>query len=196
VQPHPDTRIVVSCLPDEKEVNPESGLSYMYYCETRLQAGNVPRVVVQMSQDRVLEESMEMVDQLLDKQGRRLQEEQSMVVRQKISQEKEKTALYIHLAVGVISKWTSDVDAGSALKGGVIPLIEQLYETLEYQFGKELVRAALAILTFSVRGVSDSEMEDLLSLHDAVLDKVCQYVTPTVRRLPSHVWQRIHAIML
>ena len=93
----------------------ESGLTYMYYCETRLKAGNVPRVVVEMSKDRVLDEAMEIFDKLLEKQGRRLQEEQRLVVRQKISEEKEKTALYIHLAVDVISKWTSEVKAENSL---------------------------------------------------------------------------------
>ena len=91
IRPHPDSRIVVSCLPDETEINPESGLTYMYYCETRLKIGQVPRVIVEMSKDRVLEEAMEMVDKLLEKQGRRLQEEQRQIVRQKISEEKEKT---------------------------------------------------------------------------------------------------------
>ena len=36
VQPHADTRIIVSCLPDELEVNAETGKRYLYLCETRL----------------------------------------------------------------------------------------------------------------------------------------------------------------
>ena len=95
----------------------------------------------------------------------------------------------------MVQYWTNQVDADSSLKGGVIALIGQLYSTLERQYGKELVRAALAFLTFSVKGVTDIEMEDLLSLSDAVLDEVFQYVQPTVRRLPSHVWQRLKSAM-
>ena len=195
VQPHADTRIIVSSLPDEPEKNPISGLTYMYFCDTRLSVAKVPRVIVEMSKGRVMEESMEIVNQLLEKKNRRLQEDQRVIVQQKVREEPEKTALYIHLAVGVIQNWTSEVNADDALKGGVIKLIEQLYNTLEQQYGKELVRAALAFLTFSVKGVTDIEMEDLLSLHDTVLKEVFQYVTPTVRRLPTHVWQRLKAAM-
>ena len=62
-------------------------------------------------------------------------------------------------------------------------------------FGVTLVRTALALLSFSVRGLSDVEMTDLLSLHDAALDEVFQYAKPEVRRLPSHVWLRLRAAM-
>ena len=54
-----------------------------------------------------------------------------------------------------------------------------------------LVQATLGFVTYSVGGVSDVEMEDLLSLHDEVLDFVFQYSTPNIRRLPSHVWLRL-----
>jgi hypothetical protein len=103
--------------------------------------------------------------------------------------------LYINLAVGVISKWTSQVDASAALKGGVKALIEQLFETLERDFGRRLVRMALSFLTFSVKGVNTTEMEDLMSLDKEVMDSVFQYATPTVRRLPSHVWLRLKGAM-
>ena len=83
--------------------------------------------------------------------------------------------------------------AESSLRGGVIGLIEQLYETFEYQYGKELVCNTLTFLTFSVKGITDIEMEDLLSLHDGGLDKVFQYVKPVVRRLPTHFWQRLES---
>jgi GTPase involved in cell partitioning and DNA repair len=86
-----------------------------------------------MSKGRVMEESMEIVNQLLEKKNRRLQEDQRVIVQQKVREEPEKTALYIHLAVGVIQNWTSEVNADDALKGGVIKLIEQLYNTLEQQ---------------------------------------------------------------
>ena len=64
ISPHPDSRIVVYCLPNETEINLESGLTYMYSCETRLKIGQVPRVIVEMSEDLVWEEAMKMVDKL------------------------------------------------------------------------------------------------------------------------------------
>ena len=50
VKPHKDTRIIVSALPDEKDV--DGNWVYRYGCDTMLALGNVPRVVV-----RRLEES-------------------------------------------------------------------------------------------------------------------------------------------
>jgi hypothetical protein len=178
VRPHALTRIVVSCLPDEREVDPETGRAYMYLCETRLKEGEVPFVRVEMANAGAADEAMDMLDRLLLQRGRRLQEVQRRSVRERVAQETEKTALYINLAVGVAGQWTSDVDAGANLMGGVRALIEQLFATLERDFGEKLVRTALALLTFSVKGLSDVEMEDLLSLHDAVLDEVFQYAKP------------------
>ena len=42
------------------------------------------------------------------------------------------------------------------------PLINQIFEGLERSFGAVLVRTTFALLTFSVQGVSDGEMVDLL----------------------------------
>ena len=198
VRPHTNTRIIVSCLPDSKEPGTDTGMSYMYLCETRLREGQVSRVDVTMSRDTpdaALDEAMQIVDFLLKKQNRSLTHAQRSVMRDKIGEEKEKTALYITLAVRVASKWNSDTDANVHLKGGVRPLILQLFSKWERDYGVTLVRQALALLTFSARGVSDIEMEDLLSLDDTVLDFVFQYATPEVRRLPSHVWLRLHGAM-
>ena len=195
VRPHPDTRIIVSCLPDEQEVNPETGLTYMYLCETRLIGARVPPVHVRMDPERALDEAMEIVDALLQREGRVLQASQREIVRVKIAGVHEKTALYITLAVMVASQWTSRVDADAHLKGGVVPLIEQLFATLQAEYGEELTRMACALLTFAKKGMSDVELEDLISMCDGVLDEVFQYATPTVRRLPSHVWLRLKAAM-
>ena len=42
--PHPDTRIVVSCLPDEKDAAGRT--VYWFGCDTQLRALGVPRVEV------------------------------------------------------------------------------------------------------------------------------------------------------
>jgi hypothetical protein len=62
---------------------------------------------------------------------------------------------------------------------------------LERDFGDVLVLASLGFITYSVKGISDEEMEDLLSLHDDVLKFVFQYATPNIKRIPSHVWLRL-----
>ena len=55
------------------------------------------------------------------------------------------------------------------------------------------MRAVLIILTLSVDGISDVEMQDLLSIDDRVLNFVFQYSRPDIERLPYHVWLRIRA---
>ena len=57
--------------------------------------------------------------------------------------------------------------------------------------GKYLVSHALGLITASKHGLSDAEMDDLLSIDDEVLNDVYQYWVPPVRRIPSLLWIRI-----
>lgn len=50
---------------------------------------------------------------------------------------------------------------------------------------------ALAYITAAKSGLSESELEDLISLDDRVLDDVYQYHLPPVRRIPPLLWTRI-----
>ena len=106
--------------------------------------------------------------------------------------EKYPTALYLRLAVRVVSGWRSfDTDYEKTLPEGVPMLIDAIYRGIEDRYGQGLCRRALSLITFSKGGVSDGEMEDLLSMDDAVLGEVFQYSNPDIGRLPSHVWSRI-----
>ena len=73
-------------------------------------------------------------------------------------------------------------------------ITEQILEGLERNFDRELTRVALGFITLSVHGISDVEMEDLLSLHANVLKIVLKYC-PGVVRLPSHVWLRLRGAL-
>jgi hypothetical protein len=66
-----------------------------------------------------------------------------------------------------------------------------MYDKLENDFGRVFVRAALGFVTFSVSGVNDLEMQDLLSVDDAVCDAIFQYSRPHHDRVPLHVWLRL-----
>lgn len=69
--------------------------------------------------------------------------------------------------------------------------IMMLFERIEKQHGRLLVFHALAYITASKSGLSESELEDLISLDDKVLDDVYQYHLPPVRRIPPLLWTRI-----
>ena len=118
------------------------------------------------------------LDQLLRKRNRQLTEAQSELVAKCISV--EPTVLYVQLALQVVVGWPSSLVASeNDLVGGVRPLINQLIGSLEVRFGKELVTAALGYITFSVRGVTDEEMIDLLSLDGTVMGTMTQYWSTT-----------------
>ena len=64
---------------------------------------------------------------------------------------------------------------------------------MERRHGNILVSHALAYITASKNGLAETELEDLLSLDDEVLNDVYQYWTPPVRRLPPLLWIRIRS---
>lgn len=61
----------------------------------------------------------------------------------------------------------------------------------DFKHGRILVFHALAYITAAKSGLSESELEDLISLDDKVLDDVYQYHLPPVRRIPPLLWTRI-----
>lgn len=56
-----------------------------------------------------------------------------------------------------------------------------------------MVSHALSYITAARTGLSDSELEDLISLDDKVLDDIYQYHLPPVRRIPPLLWSRIRS---
>lgn len=77
------------------------------------------------------------------------------------------------------------------LASTVMDSIMMLFERIEKQHGRILVFHALAYITAAKSGLSESELEDLISLDDKVLDDVYQYHLPPVRRIPPLLWTRI-----
>lgn len=65
-----------------------------------------------------------------------------------------------------------------------------------YQHGRLLVFHALAYITAARSGLSETELEDLISLDDKVLDDVYQYHLPPVRRIPPLLWTRYNTIRI
>ena len=55
------------------------------------------------------------------------------------------------------------------------------------------MQRAFGYLTASKNGLTELEMEDLLSLDDDVLNTVFEFHLPPIRRLPSILWARIRA---
>ncbi len=102
--------------------------------------------------------------------------------------------LYIKLVFDDIVNWKSYTPkADTVLYDSVHTSIMSLFNKLEKQHGPELVSRALMYLTASKNGLSENELEDLLSLDDIVLNDVYQYHRPPVRRIPPLLWTRIRS---
>ena len=208
IRPHRDTRIIVSMLPDEEEnVKQEQsenicsifGLfseqpafvdepKYWYGPHTKMMNDHVPIVWVPKLSDSS-KEITTILSELSSKSNVKITKDQMTYAVNQIAQ--YPTALYLRLAVRVISRWTSFGKFCDSLPPSVPALIDHIYSGLETTYGKKFCSYALAFLTISKSGVSSTELEDLLSMENEVLKDVFQYSDPETGRLPSHVLSRL-----
>lgn len=76
-------------------------------------------------------------------------------------------------------------------------IVELIFCHTEDTFGKELIAKVLGYLTASKSGLSESELVDILSLDDDVLNivfiKIGSY--PSSRRFPPHCWSSIRKLL-
>ena len=70
-------------------------------------------------------------------------------------------------------------------------LIAQSFRFLENQFGKRLAMLAFSFITLSVKGITDMEMLDLLSLDDELNEILAEYRSCSKHRVATHLWQRL-----
>lgn len=100
--------------------------------------------------------------------------------------------IFVKLVFAEICRWRSYTRPQEThLANTVMDSIMMLFERIEKQHGRLLVFHALAYITAAKSGLSESELEDLISLDDKVLDDVYQYHMPPVRRIPPLLWTRI-----
>ncbi|KAH7701155.1 Protein T05C3.2 [Aphelenchoides avenae] len=102
--------------------------------------------------------------------------------------------LFAKLVYATVARWKSySKPQETVLFKSVQQSIHALFDRTESQHGKLLVSHALSYITAARSGISDSELEDLISLDDKVLDDIYQYHLPPVRRIPPLLWSRIRA---
>jgi hypothetical protein len=93
--------------------------------------------------------------------------------------------IFVKLVFAEICRWRSFTKPQDThLASNVMDSIFLLFERVEKQHGRLLVFHGLAYITASKSGLSESELEDLISLDDKVLDDVYQYHLPPTRRIP------------
>ncbi|OWF43078.1 NACHT and WD repeat domain-containing protein 2-like [Mizuhopecten yessoensis] len=100
--------------------------------------------------------------------------------------------LYVKLVFEDVLTWKSYTQVTvDTLSYTVQEIINSLLLRLETKHGKIFVSRTLAYITASQSGISEAELEDVLSLDDTLLTSVFQYHVPPFRRIPSALWVRV-----
>ena len=102
--------------------------------------------------------------------------------------------LYLTLLANEASKWKSfDVIDKLSIQTTVHAAINKIFHDLEVKYNALFVRTCLGYLTVS-EGISEVELEDLISLNDDVLDSVYEFHNPPLEgviRVPPLLWARV-----
>ena len=102
--------------------------------------------------------------------------------------------LYTKLVYEEVRRWKSFYSLDkTSLQHTVKGLINLLFDRIELHHGKKLVAKSLSYLTASRSGLTEAELEDVLSLDDEVLDEIFVFWIPPVRRIPPLLWTRIRS---
>lgn len=134
--------------------------------------------------------SGQVVKSWLEKKDRTLTTDQYAIVQEVFK--KCSLPLFVKLTYDQVLSWRSYTPVDKCvLMYTVQESIERLFTQLEKKHGPVLVQRALSYVTASVSGISESELEDLLSLDDIVLTDVYQRHIPPFRRIPPLLWVRI-----
>ncbi len=129
----------------------------------------------------------------LEMKKRSLSSEQRLFINNIMKKKKEILPLFMKLVFDIISIWHSYdlIDERLNELNDVDDCIRYLFHRLEITHNNILFSRALCYMTACRSGISQNELEDVLSLDDDVLKSVFQHYIPPVRRLPGILWTRI-----
>jgi hypothetical protein len=139
-------------------------------------------------------EAQRSLAQLLLKSNRQLSDLQWTSINTVFEKTTEIYPLHVKLLFDISSKWTSSYKVSDDFHKCTSSkeTIKYLFKHLEQLYGKILFSHCIFYLTlFDYKGISESELEDILSIDDDVLTSVFEYHHPSVRRFPIALWVRI-----
>ncbi|CAM4909126.1 unnamed protein product [Rotaria socialis] len=92
--------------------------------------------------------------------------------------------LYLKLLIDIARRWTyfpkQSTQTTLSLPETIEDAVEQLFARLENRHGKEFVQYSLAYLVYGLNGISESELEDCLSINDTVLNEIYAHHDPPI----------------
>lgn len=132
------------------------------------------------------------IQEMLSSISRSINAEQTEVVKKALQACNE--ALYVKLVFDQIRLWRSFTTSTElSIKTTINEMIGDTFFRVEMAHGKVLVGAAMAYVTASKNGLGETEVEDLISIDETVLNDIYQYHLPPVRRIPPLLWTRIRS---
>ncbi|XP_070570769.1 NACHT domain- and WD repeat-containing protein 1-like isoform X2 [Ptychodera flava] len=173
-------RIVVSMLPD------------VHGCLESLRRNLPDKQCYMEMQPLTGEMGKDILDAWLESRQRQITEKQRETIL--TSLEKCPQPLFLKIAFDNLIHWKSYTPAeDTAIANTVREAIEVLFSGLEKKYGQVFVSRALAYITAAKDGITEAELEDVLSLDDTVLGDVYQYWDPPsedIVRIPPLLWKR------
>ena len=138
------------------------------------------------------DDGMKIINSRLEKSDRILSKVQNSILNE-LFDKAELYPLYIKIIFDIASTWKSFTEVDINLKECLITddCIRYLFSIIEKEFGSKLVSKCLFYLTVFDEGISDLELEDILSLDDDLLYEIFEYHEPPIRRFPIALWKRI-----
>ena len=148
--------------------------------------------------DLSINEAKNMIAIWLRDDGRTLTHLQNNIIHTCLKNSNHIDALHVKLLFYLSSKWTSSYKVPNEFKSCITikDTIKYIFKQLEALYGKILFSRCLFYLTlFEYNGIGESELEDILSIDDEVLNSVFQYHHPPVRRFLIVLWLNIYHVL-
>ena len=143
-----------------------------------------------------IEEAQKILNSYMKTFDRRLTESQQNLINKMIERLIDISPLQIKLISNITSKWKSSFEIPNEFLEckNLIDIIKYHLRTIEKNtFDNEILfkRCLFYFTLFEYRGISENELEDILSIDDEVLTSIFVHHHPPVRRFPMSLWYRI-----
>jgi NACHT domain- and WD repeat-containing protein len=109
--------------------------------------------------------ALEVINIMLSRVNRTISEKQLPILKEALMQ--CNSPLYVKLVYDLIVLWKS-YTVDTTIAGSINDCVSKLFERVENAHGRVLVSYALAYITASKNGLSEAELEDLISLDETV----------------------------
>lgn len=146
--------------------------------------------------DMNYESGMKQLKQRLNNRSRDLQVLQWNLISDCLKRTAKIYPLHIKLLFDICVKWRSTYLPSN--ENDSIECCTTMNETINYLFkkyeayyGPIVFSRCIFYLTVFKNGISESELEDILSIDDDVLNEIFDKYEPPIRRFPNSIWLRI-----